>query len=361
MPNILILGGDGIGPEIMTEAKRVLSCFQNELSFTFIEKPIGGAAIDTHGSPFPKETEEAALQADAVLLGAVGGAKWDGLPLAERPEKGLLAIRKTLGLYANLRPLTIWPQLVGFSPLRPERLKDVSFVIVRELTGDVYFGEPRGFKEENGQRSAFNTMIYTEEEIRRIAKVAFDLARKRNKRVCSIDKSNVLESMRLWREIVENTHREYPDIALSHLYVDNASMQIIRQPSSFDVMLTPNMFGDILSDEAAVLSGSLGLLPSASLGGQSALYEPIHGSAPDIAGRGLANPIGMILSVAMMLDHSFHRPDLALKIQKAVSTVLDAGLRTADFWNEGTEKVSTSQMGSAIEKEITSDIVGVRK
>jgi len=352
MPNILIVAGDGIGPEIMEEAKRVLSCFESKLSFNFTEKLIGGAAIEQYGSPFPKETEEAAQKADAVLFGAVGGTKWDALPLAERPEKGVLAIRKTLGLYANIRPLTIWPQLVDFSPLRPEILNDVSFIIVRELTGDVYFGEPRGFKEENGQRSAFNTMVYTEEEIRRISKVAFDIARKRKKRVCSIDKSNVLEAMRFWREIVEDTHRDYPDIELSHLYVDNAAMQIIRQPSSFDVMLTPNMFGDILSDEGAVLSGSLGLLPSSSIGGKSALYEPIHGSAPDIAGKGFANPIGMILSVGMMMDHSFSRPDIAKNIHQAVSNVLDAGLRTTDIWSQEMKKVSTSEMGRAIEKEI---------
>lgn len=352
MPNIMVVAGDGIGQEIMEEAKRILGCFKNQVAFDFVERLIGGAAIDACGSPFPKETQAAAAQADAVLLGAVGGPKWDALPLAERPEKGLLAIRQTMGLYANLRPLEIWPQLVGFSPLRPERLKDVSFIVVRELTGDVYFGEPRGYREEKGVRSAFNTMIYTESEIRRIAKVAFEIARKRKKRVCSIDKSNVLESMRLWREIAEDVAKSFPDVTLSHLYVDNASMQIIRQPSSFDVMLTPNMFGDILSDETAVLSGSLGLLPSASLGGQSALYEPIHGSAPDIAGKGLANPIGMILSAGLMLEHSFSCPELAQKIHAAVSRVLDQGLRTADIWSEGTEKVSTSQMGQAIEKEL---------
>lgn len=354
MPNILITAGDGIGPEIMEEAKRILSCFKNELAFDFVERPIGGAAIDACGSPFPKETEEAATKADAVLLGAVGGPKWDALPLSERPEKGLLAIRKTMGLYANLRPLDIWPQLIGFSPLRAEMLQNVSFVVVRELTGDVYFGEPRGTREENGVRTAFNTMVYSEIEIRRIAKVAFETAQKRKKRVFSIDKSNVLESMRFWREIVEDVAKAYPDVTLSHLYVDNAAMQIIRQPSSFDVMLTPNMFGDILSDEAAVLSGSLGLLPSASIGGKSALYEPIHGSAPDIAGKGLANPIGMILSASMMLDHSFGRAALAEKIRRAVATVLDQGLRTADIWTAGTEKVSTSQMGKAIKETILS-------
>ncbi|MGB9154509.1 MAG: 3-isopropylmalate dehydrogenase, partial [Alphaproteobacteria bacterium] len=304
------------------------------------------------GTPFPPDTEQEAKTADAVLLGAVGGPQWDALPLAQRPEKGLLGIRKTLGLYANLRPLTLWPQLTAFSPLKENILKNVSFVIVRELTGDLYFGEPRGLKTENGIRSAFNTMIYSEPEIRRIAKTAFDLARKRNKKLCSIDKANVLETMRFWREIVEEVHRDYADVALSHMYVDNAAMQIIRQPSSFDVMLTPNMFGDILSDEAAVLSGSLGLLPSSSIGGASALYEPIHGSAPDIAGQGIANPIGMILSVGMMLEHSFRKPALGQQIHQAVSNVLDAGLRTADIYSPGTTKVSTTQMGAAIEKEI---------
>ncbi|MDD2325879.1 MAG: 3-isopropylmalate dehydrogenase [Alphaproteobacteria bacterium] len=349
MPNILIVAGDGIGPEIMNEAKRVLDCFAGEIDFTMTERLIGGAAIEATGSPFPAETQEAAQKADAVLLGAVGGPKWDNLPLAERPEKGLLAIRKTLGLYANLRPLSIWPQLAAFSPLRPELLQNVSFTIVRELTGDVYFGEPRGVRtDENGKRTAFNTMVYSEDEIRRIAKVAFDLARKSRKKVCSIDKSNVLESMRFWREIVEEEHKAYPDIELSHLYVDNASMQIIRQPSSFDIMLTPNMFGDILSDEAAVLSGSLGLLPSASIGGKSALFEPIHGSAPDIAGQGLANPIGMILSAAMMLELSFDRADLGGKIRAAVAAALDKGLRTADIASEGTTRVSTQEMGTAI-------------
>ncbi|MGE4350818.1 MAG: 3-isopropylmalate dehydrogenase [Bdellovibrionales bacterium] len=353
MPKIVVVAGDGIGPEIMEEAKRVLGCFKNELAFEFEDKPIGGAAIDSHDHPFPQETQDAAMKADAILLGAVGGPKWDSIPLEKRPEKGLLAIRKTLDLYANLRPLVIWPQLTGFSPLRPERLSGVSFVIVRELTGDVYFGQPRGTKEVNGERAAYDTMIYSESEVRRIAKVAFDLARQRNKRVCSIDKSNVLESMRFWRGIVEDVHsKDYADVELSHLYVDNAAMQIIRQPSAFDVMLTPNMFGDILSDEAAVLSGSLGLLPSASIGGKIALYEPIHGSAPDIAGKGLANPIGMILSAAMMLELSFGRKDLAQKIEAAVGKALNDGLRTADIYSEGMQRVSTSEMGHAIEKAI---------
>jgi len=353
MPRILLIAGDGIGPEIMEQAKRILSCFKNQISFTLVEGLIGGAAIDTCGSPFPKETEQEATRADAVLLGAVGGPKWDNLPLQQRPEKGLLAIRKALGLYANLRPLEIWPQLKNLSPLKPDRLKDVSFIIVRELTGDLYFGEPRGIREENGVRSAFNTMVYSENEIRRIARIAFELAQKRKRRVCSIDKANVLETMRLWREIVEDVRCGYPDIELSHLYVDNAAMQIIQKPSDFDIMLTPNMFGDILSDEAAVLSGSLGLLPSASIGGKSALYEPVHGSAPDITGKGIANPIGIILSVGMMMELSFGKPEWNQKILQAVSSVLDSGLRTADIWIPGAHKVSTDQMGMSIAKEIS--------
>ena len=352
MSKILCVAGDGIGPEIMEQAKRILGCFKSRLSFDLVDKLIGGAAIDAQGTPFPEDTEQEAKTAAAVLLGAVGGPKWDALDLAKRPEKGLLGIRKTLGLYANLRPLTLWPQLTGFSPLKEHILKDVSFVIVRELTGDLYFGEPRGFKNENGLRSAFNTMTYSEAEIRRIAITAFDLARQRRKKICSIDKANVLETMRFWREIVEEVHRDYPDIALSHMYVDNAAMQIIRQPASFDVILTPNMFGDILSDEAAVLSGSLGLLPSSSIGGQSALYEPIHGSAPDIAGKGLANPIGMVLSVGMMLDHSFRKPEFGEIIHKATANVLDSGLRTGDIWSDGMTRATTDEIGAVIETEI---------
>jgi len=346
MKKILLLPGDGIGPEIMDQAKKVLDCFPN--MFECEEGYIGGAAIDKFGNPFPEITRDQSMNADAILLGAVGGPKWDNLPSGNRPEKGLLAIRKILGLYANIRPLEIWKPLIDLSPLKPASLKEVSFIVVRELTGDLYFGTPRGFHGEKGSRTAFNTMIYSEEEIRRIAHTGFKLARTRKKKLCSIDKSNVLETMVLWREVVEEVHLEYRDIALSHMYVDNAAMQIIRRPADFDIILTPNMFGDILSDEAAVLCGSLGLLPSASLGIQHALYEPIHGSAPDIAGKGIANPIGMILSVAMMLETSCHSEDLALKIRRAIAAVLDAGLRTKDIWSEGTILVSTSEMGDRI-------------
>jgi len=356
MPKILMLAGDGIGPEIMEEAKKILSLFKDTFDFSFVEKPIGGAGIDKHGDPFPSETANEALTADAILLGAVGGPQWDSFPMAQRPEKGLLAIRKELGLFANLRPVKIWPALAGFSPLRPEKLENVSFTVVRELTGDVYFGQPRGIEIRGGTRVGFNTMIYSEDEIRRIAKIAFDMARKSQKIVHSIDKANVLETMRFWREIVSDVHKDYPDVHLEHFYVDNTAMQLIRQPSAFDVMLTPNMFGDILSDEAAVLSGSLGMLPSASIGGKQALYEPIHGSAPDIAGQGLANPIGMILSVAMMLEISFGRQDYAKIIDKAVGDCLAEGLRTGDIWSEGMQKVSTAAMGDAVAGKVAAAI-----
>lgn len=350
MKKILLLPGDGIGPEIMEQAKKVLGCFPN--LFEYEEGSIGGAAIDKFGNPFPEITLKQSMQADAVLLGAVGGPKWDSFPSGNRPENGLLAIRKALGLYANIRPLDIWKPLIDLSPLKPSYLKEVSFVVVRELTGDLYFGTPRGYRGEKESRTAFNTMIYSEEEIKRIAHSGFKLARSRKKNLCSIDKSNVLETMVLWREIVEEVHREYNDVTLSHMYVDNAAMQIIKRPSDFDVILTSNMFGDILSDEAAVLCGSLGLLPSASLGIKHALYEPIHGSAPDIAGMGIANPIGMILSAAMMLETSFHSPDLALKIRHAVTTILDAGLRTKDIWSNGMTLASTDEIGTRIAENI---------
>jgi len=353
MHNILLLSGDGIGPEIMEQAKKVLHHFKDIIHYE--EGHIGGIAIDTLGNPFPEETLNKATKADAILLGAVGGPKWESLPLAERPEKGLLAIRKVLGLYANLRPLDIWQPLVHFSPLKETLLKDVSFVIVRELTGDLYFGTPRGVEGEPGSRRAWNTMLYSETEIRRIAHTAFQLAKKRLCKVCSIDKANVLECMVLWREVVSEVQKEYPDVALSHMYVDNAAMQIIRNPSEFDVMLTPNMFGDILSDEAAVLAGSLGLLPSASLGEKHGLYEPIHGSAPDLAGKGLANPIGLLLSIAMMMELSLNLPKLGNTIRLAVQAVLEDGYRTQDIFSEGMIKVSTDEMGGYIAKRLTSN------
>ena len=342
MYKILLLAGDGIGPEIMDQGKKILDRFKDIISYD--EGYIGGVAIEKFGTPYPKETATKALNADAVLFGAVGGPKWDHLPLAERPEKGLLTIRKDLGLYANLRPLDIWPPLANFSPVRMELLQNVSFVIVRELAGDLYFGEPRGIKDG----IAWNTMSYSEEEIRRIAHVAFCLAQKRRRVLCSIDKANALETMVLWRQTVKEVHKKFADVTLTHMYVDNAAMQIIRRPSEFDVILTPNMFGDILSDEAAVLSGSLGLLPSASLGEKHGLYEPIHGSAPDIAGQGIANPIGLILSVAMMIELSCNKPPIGVAIRKAVGQVLNEGYRTKDIYSEGMINVSTNEMGDRI-------------
>jgi len=349
MHKILLLPGDGIGPEIVTQAVKVMDALNGACPLEYENALLGGIAIDKAGSPFPEETKKKAMEADAVLLGAVGGPKWDSLSMKERPEAGLLGIRKALQLYANLRPLDVWKQLESFSPLKPALIEKVSFVVVRELTGDLYFGTPRGIEGEPGKREGFNTMRYSEDEIVRIAHTAFKLARKRLKKLCSIDKANVLETMALWRQVVTEVHKEsYQDIELSHMYVDNASMQLIRRPSDFDVLLTPNMFGDILSDEASALSGSLGLSPSASLGGKNALYEPIHGSAPDIAGKGIANPIGTILSVAMMYELSFNAPELGQRIRQAVSRTLDAGFRTADIWTEGTNKIGTDDMGDRI-------------
>jgi 3-isopropylmalate dehydrogenase len=347
---ILLLPGDGIGPEIMVQVVKILSYLKDKVGLTIEEGLLGGIAIDNSGSPYPEKTQKQAEAADAVLLAAVGGAKWDALPIDQRPERGLLGIRKGLGLYANIRPLDMWEPLMGFSPLRPERLRDVSFVVVRELTGDLYFGTPRGIDNSapGGKRRGFNTMVYDEDEIRRIAHVAFKLARQRKKKVCSVDKANVLETMRLWREVVTEVGKEYSDVSLDHMYVDNAAMQIITKPAYFDVILTGNMFGDIISDEAAVLSGSLGLLPSASVGDKHALYEPIHGSAPDIAGKNIANPMGMILSAAMMFDISFGRTDIGDSIRKSVKSVLDKGYRTRDIWQEGKKQVSTDEMGSLI-------------
>lgn len=348
MPKILLTPGDGIGPEIMAQAVKVIDALQAACPIDYETALIGGAGIDAAGSPFPDETRQKALAADAVLFGTVGGPKWDHLPMKERAEMGILGIRKALGLYANIRPLDLWPQLAAFSPLKPDYIKGVSLVILRELTGDIYFGTPRGVEGEPGKREGHNTMRYNETEIARIAHDAFKMARQRRKKVCSVDKSNVLETMGLWKQVVTEIGKEYPDVELTHMYVDNAAMQLIRRASDFDVVLTPNMFGDILSDEASALSGSLGLMPSASLGGKSALYEPIHGSAPDIAGQGIANPIGMILSAAMMYELSFNKPELGAKIREAVGKTLDAGYRTADIWREGMTKLNTEEMGDRI-------------
>ena len=349
---ILILPGDGIGPEIVDEAVKILACLRDDygLDIDMHEALVGGAAIDATGGPLPEATLELAREADAILLGAVGGPKWEPLPYAVRPERGLLGLRGGLGLFANLRPAILYPQLAAASSLRPEIVAGLDIVIVRELTGDIYFGQPRGVHiNEDGQRVGVNTMVYTEAEIRRICRVAFDIARKRNKSLCSVDKANVLESTELWREVATEVGAEYPDVALSHMYVDNCAMQLVRNPKQFDVIVTGNIFGDILSDEASMLTGSIGMLPSASLDEHGkGMYEPIHGSAPDIAGQGVANPLATILSVAMMLRYSFGDEDNARRIEQAVTRVLDQGLRTADIMSSGMRQVGTSEMGDAV-------------
>lgn len=350
--HILILEGDGIGPEIVREARKVLDVVNAKfaLDLTFENELMGGCAIDVHGVPLADSTLERARQADAILLGAVGGPKWDKLDRAIRPEKGLLKIRSQLGLYANLRPALLYPQLVGASSLKPEVVSGLDILIVRELAGGIYFGEPRGIRVlENGEREGYNTYKYSESEIIRIGRTAFEMARKRNRKVCSVDKANVLEATMLWREVMDTLHKEYPDVELSHMYVDNAAMQLVRAPKQFDVLVTGNMFGDILSDAAAMLTGSIGMLPSASLDKDGrGMYEPCHGSAPDIAGLGIANPLATILSVSMMMRYSLGLPQVADAIEVAVGKVLDQGYRTADIYTEGTKKVSTAEMGDAV-------------
>lgn len=350
--HILILEGDGIGPEIVREARKVLDVVNAkfDLGLTFENDHMGGCAIDAYGVPLADSTLEKARNADAILLGAVGGPKWDKLDRAIRPEKGLLKIRSQLGLYANLRPALLYPQLVDASSLKPEVVSGLDILIVRELAGGIYFGEPRGIRVlENGEREGYNTYKYSESEIIRIGRTAFEMARKRNRKVCSVDKANVLEATMLWREVMDTLHKEYPDVELSHMYVDNAAMQLVRAPKQFDVLVTGNMFGDILSDAAAMLTGSIGMLPSASLDKDGrGMYEPCHGSAPDIAGQGIANPLATILSVSMMLRYSLGYPQVADAIEVAVGKVLDQGYRTADIYTEGKTKVSTSQMGDAV-------------
>ena len=349
---IALLEGDGIGPEVVSAAVKVLKKVEelSDVSFTFEKALIGGAAIDEKGEPLPKETVDVCLAADAVLLGAVGGPKWDDLPTDKRPEKGLLGIRKALDLYANLRPAKVYEALLSSSPLKEEVARGTDFIVVRELTGDVYYGEPRGIFVQEGKRVGINTMKYTEDEIRRVVRKAFEIARQRRKKLTSVDKSNVLEVSGLWRSVVEEEAKNYPDVELEHLYVDNCAMQIVRRPASFDVIVTGNIFGDILSDEAAVITGSLGMLPSASLGERYALYEPVHGSAPDIAGKGIANPIATILSASMMLRYSFGLQKQASIIEKAIELVLDRGYRTPDIYKEGFIKVGTEGMTEAIIK-----------
>lgn len=349
---ILLLPGDGIGPEIVAEARKVLERLNQlmDLKLEFSEALLGGCATDAKGKPLPDETLERARSADAILLGSVGGPQWDNIERSLRPEQGLLQLRSGLDLFANLRPAILYPQLANASSLKREVVAGLDIMIVRELTGGIYFGEPRGIHTlENGEREGFNTYRYAEHEIERIGRVAFELAQKRNKKLCSVDKANVLEVTVLWREVMNELAKDYPDVELSHMYVDNAAMQLVRAPKQFDVIVTGNMFGDILSDEAAMLTGSIGMLPSASLNGSGCgLYEPCHGSAPDIAGKGIANPLATILSAAMMLRYSLNEPEAAERIEQAVGRVLDTGLRTADIHTEGCRQVSTAEMGDAV-------------
>ena len=355
---VFVLPGDGIGPEVTEAAVEVLRVISNstDLSFSMEYGLFGGAAIDDCGKPLSAATLEMAMSADAVLLGAVGGPRWDALPAPKRPEKGLLGLRSALSVYANLRPIRSFAALVHASPLKSPSAFPIDLVIVRELLGDVYFGEPRGVSGEIGKRRGINTMSYTEQEIRRIAERAFSLARSRKGKLLSVDKANVLEVMGLWRAIVEEVHGSYPEVELSHMYVDNCAMQLILDPRRFDVLVTGNLFGDILSDEAAALTGSIGLMPSASLGEQHALYEPVHGSAPDIAGKGIANPLAAILSVALLLRHTATRPDLADLVERAVERALDLGLRTPDLLADSglcaLTTVSTRQMTQGVVREL---------
>ena len=349
---IAVLPGDGIGIEIVAEAIKVIDLLKSGfgLDIEYETAPIGGAGYDAAGEPLPEATLALAREADAVLLGAVGGPQYDELPRDKRPERGLLAIREGLGLFSNLRPAILYAQLADASTLKPEVVSGLDIMIVRELTGGIYFGQPRGIRSrDDGQREGFNTLVYSEMEIERIARSAFDTAMKRDRRLCSVDKANVLEVSELWREVVTRVSSDYPEVELSHMYVDNAAMQLVRAPKQFDVMVTGNMFGDILSDAAAMLTGSIGMLPSASLDENGkGMYEPIHGSAPDIAGKDVANPLATILSVAMMLRHSLEEPALADVIEKAVGKVLDQGLRTADIETEGATVIGTAAMGDAV-------------
>jgi 3-isopropylmalate dehydrogenase len=345
---IAVLPGDGIGPEIVAQAVRVLQ--RLGLPLELQEAPVGGAGYEAAGDPLPEATLRLARDADAILFGAIGGPQYDALPRDKRPERGLLRLRKELGLFANLRPANVFPELAGASSLRPELVAGLDLLIVRELTGDIYFGEPRGISTlPSGEREGFNTMRYRESEIRRIVRVAFEAARKRGKRLCSVDKANVLETTELWKQVATETGRDYADVELSHMYVDNCAMQLVRNPKQFDVIVTGNLFGDILSDEASMLTGSIGMLPSASLDEKGkGLYEPILGSAPDIAGKGVANPLATILSAAMMLRYSLARPAEAGRLEAAVRKVLATGLRTADIYTEGCRKAGTQEMGDAV-------------
>ncbi|MBF0171852.1 MAG: 3-isopropylmalate dehydrogenase [Magnetococcales bacterium] len=358
--HILVLPGDGIGREIVAEAMKILDWLGSRpgIQWTIEEGLIGGSAYDATGVPLPEETVNRARKADAVLLGAVGGPKWDRLDFSLRPERGLLGIRKALDLYCNLRPAQVFAQLIDASPLKREIVEGIDVMVVRELSSGIYFGEPRGIETlADGRRRGFNTLSYTTDEIERVARRAFEAARKRKNKLCSVDKANVLETTGLWREVVsELGRRDYPDVTLSHMYVDNAAMQLLRNPRQFDCIVTTNLFGDILSDEASMLTGSIGMLPSASLGDHNALYEPIHGSAPDIAGKGIANPLATLLSVAMMLRHSLELPKEADRIERAVNHVLDQGLRTADIMQPGAREVGTVAMGDAVMKALQEEV-----
>lgn len=348
---IAVLAGDGIGPEIAAEAERVIArLVADGLRIETEHAVVGGAAFDAAGDPLPQATLKLCEQSDAILFGAVGGPKYDSLPRPKRPEQGLLRLRKHFDLFANLRPATVFPELAHASTLRPDVVAGLDILILRELTGDIYFGQPRGVRtNESGEREGFDTMRYSESEIRRIAQLAFEAARKRKRRLCSVDKANVLETTQLWRDVVTELHARNTDIELTHMYVDNAAMQLVRNPKQFDVIVTGNMFGDILSDEASMLTGSIGMLPSASLNAKSfGMYEPIHGSAPDIAGKGVANPLATILSLAMLFRHSLNQEPAAQRIESAVRKVLAQGYRTADIAEAGKRTVGTREMGDAV-------------
>ena len=360
---IAILPGDGIGPEIVAEAVKLLDYLRRDekIDLELESGLVGGAAYEATQTPLPEATLKLAQEADALVLGAVGGPRWESLARPLRPEQGLLGLRSALGLFANLRPAIFYPQLASASTLKEEWIAGLDLMIVRELTGGIYFGTPRGVRvRDDGLREGFNTLVYNEAEIERIGRVAFDTALKRQRRVCSVDKANVLECTELWREVMTDLGKQYPDVALSHMYVDNAAMQLVKNPKQFDVLVTTNMFGDILSDEAAMLTGSIGMLPSASLDADGkGMYEPIHGSAPDIAGKGIANPLATLLSVAMLMRYSLDRPHVARRIEAAVGQVLEQGLRTPDLWTPGTQKVGTVAMGDAVIKAMTENGVNL--
>jgi 3-isopropylmalate dehydrogenase len=344
---VAVLPGDGIGPEIVAQALRVLQ--KLDLGIQFQETAVGGAAYAAHGDPLPESTLRIAKDADAILFGAVGDPKYDNLPRAKRPEQAILGLRKELGLFANLRPAQVYPELAGASTLKPEVVAGLDILIVRELTGDIYFGQPKGIRQKGAEREGFDTMLYSESEVRRIARVGFEAARKRSRKLCSVDKANVLETSQLWREVLIEESKKYSDVELSHMYVDNCAMQLVRNPKQFDVIVTGNLFGDILSDEASMLTGSIGMLPSAALDAHGkGLYEPIHGSAPDIAGKDVANPLATILSAVMMLRYSLKQEKAADRVEAAVRKVLREGLRTADIHTPGTRRVGTQEMGDAV-------------